>query len=491
MELSTAVKDFVARDQSMLIGGEWVNSSTGKRFATHNPANGALLATVPESSSDDVERAVSAARSAFGPWRAMAPTERAQLLWRLSELIEAAATDLAQLDVLDNGKTLGDALAVDLPLTVEIFRYYAGWVTKLEGRQIPVSIPDFHTYTRREPLGVVAAIIPWNFPLLMCAYKLGPALAAGNTVILKPAEQTPLSALRLGELICEAGFPPGVVNILTGDGPGAGAPLAQHSGVDKVSFTGDYLTGQKILDSSRTNLKRVTLELGGKSPNIVFGDADLEAAVEGAFNAVFFNQGQCCVAGARLFVDAAVAAELEDRLCERARNIQLGNGLNPSTDMGPLVSAEQARRVVQHVENAKTEGARVLVGGKRAEGDLSEGHFVQPTVLTDVAPSMAAMQQEIFGPVLAISTFEEESEVIQRANDVRFGLAAGIWTTDVRRAHRVSANLEAGTVWVNTYGMFDVAAPYGGFKMSGYGRELGAESLDAYLQTKTVWVNLA
>ena len=484
------VTEFIAADQRSLVGGEWIAGSGG-RIDVENPATGEMLTSVPNLTASDVDDAVAAARAALPGWRSLAPTTRAQMMWRLGDLIAAHAAEFAQIDALDNGKTVGDAMAVDVPLTIEIFRYYAGWVTKIEGRELPVSIPNFHTYTRREPMGVVGAIVPWNFPLLMCAYKLGPALAAGNTVVLKPAEQTPLSALRLGELIVEAGFPPGVVNIITGDGETTGAPLAAHRGVDKVSFTGDYQTGRKILDASCGNLKRVTLELGGKSPNIVFADAALDAAVEGAFGAVFFNQGQCCIAGARLFAHESIADELTDRLVAKAREIKLGNGLDEDTDMGPLVSSVQLERVVAHIDRARADGATVLTGGDRVDGDLARGHFVRPTVLTDVDESMAIMQDEVFGPVIAVSRFSDEEEVIKRANDVRFGLAAGIWTTDVRRTHRVAASLQAGTVWVNTYGMFDVAAPYGGYKMSGYGRELGEESLDSYLQSKTVWVNLA
>lgn len=491
MEVLDQVRHFLERnDHRNLIGGEWQPSEAGGRLVVENPASGETIADVAASTVGDIDQAVAAARDALTEWQALAPARRATLMWRVGDLIEQHAAELAQLDVLDNGKTFRDAMAVDIPLVTEIFRYYAGWVTKIEGRELPVSLPDFHAYTRREPLGVVGAIVPWNFPLLMCGYKLGPALAAGNAVVLKPAEQTPLSALRLGELIAEAGFPPGVVNIVTGDGPQAGAPLAAHPGVDKVSFTGDFETGRKILDASKGNLKRVTLELGGKSPNIVFADADLDAAVDGSFGAVFFNQGQCCVAGTRLLVHEDVADELTERLVERARAVRLGNGLDDATDMGPLVSQMQLDRVLGHVNTAAEQGAEILVGGGRADGDLTSGHFMSPTVMANVNSRMNVMQDEVFGPVMAISTFSDEDEAVATANDVRFGLAAGVWTTDVRRAHRVAANLQAGTVWLNTYGMFDVAAPYGGFKMSGYGRELGEESLDSYLQTKTVWANL-
>jgi phenylacetaldehyde dehydrogenase len=490
MEIIERVSRFIDGEHLNLIGGEWVASGSGDRLAVENPASGQVLTEVQSSNAEDIDVAVDSARKALSGWQALMPTERAKIMWRVGELIDENAAELAQLDVLDNGKTFGDAMAVDIPLVAEIFRYYAGWVTKIEGRELPVSIPGFHTYTRREPLGVVGAIIPWNFPLLMCGYKLGPALAAGNTVVLKPAEQTPLSALRLGELLIEAGLPPGVVNIVTGDGPGAGAPLSAHPGVDKISFTGDYETGRKILDASRGNLKRVTLELGGKSPNVVFADADLDAAVEGSFAAVFFNQGQCCIAGARLFAHADIASELTERLVKKARAIRLGDGLDESSDMGPLVSRVQLDRVLGHIGTARSQGAEILVGGGAADGELANGHFLRPTVMNNVDPTMDVMQDEVFGPVLAISTFTDEDEAVSIANDVRFGLAAGIWTTDVRRAHRVAAALKAGTVWLNTYGMFDVAAPYGGFKMSGYGRELGEESLDSYLQSKTVWVNL-
>ena len=489
MEILDPVRRFLESEPGNLVDGEFVPTQTMGRFDVTNPANGDVLTSVPDSTSTDIDAAVGAARRAFPGWAALAPNERARLLWRLADLIEEHKLELGQLDVLDNGKTLTDWLAVDLPLTVDLFRYYAGWATKIEGRQVSVSAPNLHVYTRREPLGVVGAIVPWNFPLLMCAYKLGPALAAGNTVVLKPAEQTPLSALRLGELVVEAGLPPGVVNIVCGFGVPAGAPLAAHTDVDKVSFTGDYNTGRLIVGASTSNLKRLTLELGGKSPNIVFDDADLDRAVAGAFGGVFFNQGQCCVAGSRLFVHEAVHEQLVDRLVTKAEGIRLGNGLDSDTEMGPVVSAEQRQRVEGFVAEARRSGATIRGGGP-VDDSLSGGHFVTPAVVFGAEPNDRIMQEEVFGPVLAVSSFNDEDEVVALANDVQFGLAAGVWTTDVGRAHRMAAKLQAGTVWVNTYGNFDAAASYGGFKMSGYGRENGEEALDAYLQSKTVWVDL-
>jgi phenylacetaldehyde dehydrogenase len=485
------VSEFLSTEHGLLIGGEEVDAASGERFDVHNPATGEVIATAPSAGPDDVDAAVQAARAALPAWRAMPPAERAELLWRLGTRIRELADEFAQLETIDNGKPLSEVYAVDIPLCSELFRYYAGWVTKIEGQVGTPSFGSYHTYMRREPVGVVGAIIPWNFPLLMCGYKLGPSLAAGCTVVLKPAEQTPLSALRLAELVTEVGFPPGVVNVVTGFGEGAGAPLAAHEDVDKITFTGEHTTGQKIIEASKGNLKRVSLELGGKSPSLVFNDADIETAVAGTHGAVFWNQGQCCIAGARVFVHERTRDEFAERLVERAREIRVGSGLDPETTMGPLVSKEQLERVTGYIETGRTEGARFLLGDGPADESLGGGYFVAPTVFTDVDPAMTIMRDEIFGPVAMVGSFSDEDEAIALANDTRFGLAAGIFTQDVKRAHRVAAQIEAGTIWVNTYGMFDAAIPYGGFKLSGFGKELGREALDLYLQTKTVWVDLS
>ncbi|GLV59664.1 aldehyde dehydrogenase [Dictyobacter sp. S3.2.2.5] len=480
------------QSMKMLIGGQWVEAASGKTFDTINPSTGQVLARVAEGEAEDIDRAVAAARRAFeqGAWPKMTPAKRAHLLLKLADLIERNAEELAELETLDNGKPIKYSRAADVPLTVEHFRYFAGWATKIEGETIPVSVPNMFTYTLREPLGVVGQIIPWNFPLQMAAWKLAPALACGNTVVLKPAEQTPLTALRLGELICEAGFPEGVVNIVPGFGETAGAALAAHPDVDKIAFTGSTEVGKKIVQASAGNLKKVTLELGGKSPNIIFPDADLKYAVRGALNAIFFNQGQVCTAGSRLFVHKSVYDEVLGNLTTMSSKMKLGPGIDPGTDMGPVVSQQQLERVTNYIATGKQEGARVATGGNRAGDELAEGYFVQPTVFDGVADQMTIAREEIFGPVVVAMPFEEAEEIAARANQSEYGLAAGVWTNDIKKAHKMVAALKAGVIWVNTYNQFDAAAPFGGYKQSGYGREMGHAVLDAYTQVKTAWINL-
>ena len=476
----------------MLIGGQWVTAASGKTFETMNPSTAEVLAHVAEGDTEDINRAVIAARKAFesGPWPKLTPSQRGRLLLKLADLIEQNAEELAQLETLDNGKPIKYAKGGDVPLTADHFRYFAGWATKIEGETIPVSIPNMFTYTLREPLGVVGQIIPWNFPLQMASWKLAPALACGNTVILKPAEQTPLTALRLGELICEAGFPDGVVNIIPGFGETAGAALVAHPDVDKIAFTGSTEVGKKIARVCTDTLKKVTLELGGKSPNIIFPDADMKFAIRGALNAIYFNQGEVCTAGSRLFIHSSVYDQVMSGLSEGASRMKVGVGIDPTTDMGPLVSQEQLNRVTGYIETGKHEGAKVVTGGERPGGEIAQGYFMRPTIFDGVHDDMTIAREEIFGPVVVALPFEDVEEVAARANKSIYGLAAGVWTSDVKKAHKVAAALKAGVVWVNTYNQFDAAAPFGGYKQSGYGREMGHAVLDAYTQTKTVWVNL-
>jgi phenylacetaldehyde dehydrogenase len=479
---------FLQKPLRLYIDGAFVE--TEGSLASINPATGQTLAMAPLATERDVDAAVDAAARAFETWRRVPPTQRARLLWALGDLLEANKDEFATIEVLDNGKPLWEAQAVDVALTIELFRYYAGWTTKLTGDVLPNSIPGMLTLGKREPVGVVAAITPWNFPLLEVAYKLGPALAAGCTVVVKPSELAPLSTIRLMDLIDEAGFPPGVVNVVIG-GPDVGASLVRHPGVGKIAFTGQTATGKEIMRASIDGLKRVTLELGGKSPNIVFADADLDAAASGAFGGAFFNQGQACVAGSRLLVEAPVARELVARVAEQANNLRLGHGLDPQTQMGPLISAAHRRRVLGYVGSANEQGADVAAGGAEASVEgLEDGFFVQPTVIAGVGNDMKVAQEEVFGPVLSVITWKDEDELRALANGVDFGLAAGIWTSDTGKALRLADDLQAGTVWINTYGMFDVAVPFGGRKHSGFGRELGAEALEPYLQSKSIWVDL-
>ena len=486
--VSKPVTDFLGGNLQLLIDGRWVEAVSGKAFPVFNPATGQEMVRVAEADAADVDVAVAAARRAFesGPWPKMSPSERGRLLWKLAELVDQHADELAELESLDNGKPRAVARVADVPLTADMFRYMGGWATKLNGQTISLSFPgDYHSYTLREPVGVVGQIIPWNFPLLMAAWKLAPALAAGCTVVLKVAEQTPLSALRLGELILEAGFPNGVVNILTGYGETAGAAVAAHPGVDKVAFTGSTEVGKLIVKAAAGNLKKVTLELGGKSPAIVFADADLEQAIPGAANAIFFNHGQCCCAGSRLYVHEKVFEKVAEGVSEAARKIRLGPGLDDKTDMGPLVSDEQLARVTGYIESGKAEGAKVLVGGER-HGD--SGYFVQPTVLTNTKPEMKIVREEIFGPVVCAEKFSDEDlDAIARVgNSTEFGLAASVWTRDISKAHKMAKRLRSGTVWINCHNVFDAALPFGGYKQSGWGREMGAEVFNNYLETKAV-----
>lgn len=490
------VRSFLDRRKQLLIGGDWVDAVSGRTFATQDPATETTLAEVAHGEAADVDCAVRAARDAFdnGPWQWMKPNERERLLWRVGDLISERAAEFGELEALDNGKSAGVATVVDVGWSADIFRYYAGWSTKIGGATINVSMPfapgaQFHAYTLREPVGVCGLIVPWNFPLLMAAFKLAPALAAGNTVILKPAQQTPLSALLLGEIFCEAGFPPGVVNIVTGFGD-AGAALAAHDGVDKIAFTGSTEVGKRVVDAARGNLKKVSLELGGKSPNVVFADADFEPAVAGSLNAWLFNHGQCCVAGTRLFVEDKIFGDFTDAVADAASKVKIGHGLDTTTELGPLISQEQFDKVTGYLRDGLADGARALTGGKR-HGDT--GFFVEPTVFVDVQPEFSIVREEIFGPVVAALPFNADDGIdaaAKAANDSPYGLAAGIWTRDLSKAHRVARQLKAGSVWINQYNGFDTAMPFGGYKQSGWGRELGAAALDLYLQTKSVNVAL-
>ncbi len=482
------VRSFLNKNHQLLIDGNWQDATDRQTFAIENPADGDTLSQVAKGGAADIDKAVKAARKAFeGPWSKLSASARGRMIWKLADLIEQNLDELAQLESLDNGKPLTIATAADVPLAADIFRYMAGWTTKICGKTFPLSVAytpgtEYQAYTSKEPVGVVGQIIPWNFPLLMAAWKLAPALAAGCTVVLKPAEQTPLSALRLGELIQEAGFPAGVVNIVTGFGD-AGAHLAQHPDVDKVAFTGSTEVGRSIVQAAAGNLKKVTLELGGKSPNIIFDDADLDLAIPGAAHAIFFNHGQCCCAGSRLFIHEKVYDRVLDGIAKLAQSIQLGHGIDPKTQMGPLVSREQLDRVCSYVKAGTEQGAKIVVGGKALD---KAGYFMQPTVLSHTTPDMKVVREEIFGPVVVAIPFSDMDDLIAQANDSEYGLAAGIWTQDVKKAHQVSARLKAGTAWINCYNIFDAALPFGGYKQSGWGREMGEEALNLYLETKSV-----
>jgi len=490
---STQPAQTTPRKYQLLIDGQWVDAESGKTFATPNPSTGQTLAEVAEADKADIDKAVAAARRAFeGKWSKLSARDRGRLLYKLSQLIEEHTSDLATLETQDNGKPIKESLYVDLPQVAENFEYFAGWATKIEGETIPVPGKMFN-YTLREPVGVCGQIIPWNFPLLMAAWKLAPALAAGNTVVLKPAEQTPVTAMELGRLIQEAGFPDGVVNIVPGYGETAGAALASHPGIDKVAFTGSTEVGKMIARAAADNLTKVSLELGGKAPNIVFADADIEQAVSGAMMSIFFNQGQVCCAGSRLFVEESVKDQFLDRFQERSSKITVGDPLDKATQMGPQVSLEQLDRIKSYVDIGQKEGAAVLCGGVSPElaGDFQNGYFFQPTILADVKNQMRVAQEEIFGPVVSVISFKDEEDLIKQANATVYGLSAGIWTRDITRAHRFAKEVRAGVIWINTYNMFNAASPFGGYKQSGYGREMGKHALEMYTQVKSVWVDLS
>jgi phenylacetaldehyde dehydrogenase len=488
--LTEATTKFLAAPRKMLIGSEWVDAADGARLDVHNPATGEVFTQVPAGSAVDIDRAVAAARTAFdsGPWAAASPAQRERLLLALADKVEANAQQLAEIESLDNGKSVILARHVDMAMAVDFLRYMAGWATKIEGATHDVSVPfipqaKFFAWTRKEPVGVVGAIIPWNFPLLMAAWKVGPALAAGCTVVLKPAEETPLTALRLGELILEAGIPPGVVNIVTGLGETAGAALAAHPGINKIAFTGSTAVGKLVQRAAVENMTRVSLELGGKSPVIVLDDADPAQAAAGAAQAIFFNQGQVCTAGSRLYVQKKLFDRVVSDLASMAAKMKLGPGLDPASELGPLVSETQRDRVCGYIDSGLSQGAKVATGGGRATG---KGYFVKPTVLTDVRQDMRVVQEEIFGPVVVALPYEDVDEAVRLANDTPYGLGASIWSNDLKRVHRLIPRIKAGTVWVNCHSMLDASLPFGGYKQSGIGREMGRAALDLFTETKSV-----
>jgi phenylacetaldehyde dehydrogenase len=492
------VDRFVARDHLLWIGGAWVAAASEQSLDSINPATGRPLSRIAAGNEADVDRAVTAARTALedGPWPSLSPLERGQVLLGIADIVEAHADELALIESLDNGKPVSVARAVDVGTTIKLFRYFGGWPSKFEGSTIPVSPRGglrVLNYTVHEPVGVVGAIVPWNFPMSMASWKLAPALATGNTVVLKPAEETSLSTLRLAELMTEAGLPPGVVNVVTGVGSVVGGHLAAHPGVDKIAFTGSTEVGRLVARAATGNLKKVSLELGGKSPHIVLPDADPEAVAAAAAEGIFFNQGQTCTAGSRLYVHEGIYDDVMASLTEHARSLVVGPGQDPRTQMGPLVSARQLETVQSYLRSGVTQGAVVAAGGGRPDGlpaENEDGYFLEPTVLTETDHSMTVVREEIFGPVLVAMRWKDVDDLVAKANDSPYGLAAGVWTNDLTQAHRIAAAIKAGTVWVNCYNLTDPASPFGGYKQSGWGREMGRQVLEEYTETKSVWVNL-
>ena len=485
----TATKSKISPGR-LLINNEWHDGT--KHFDTVNPATDEVLTQIVEASAEDVDRAVQAARSAFedrsGRWRKMSASERGRLIWKLADLVDKNIDELAELETLDNGKPIFESRYVDIPMVADVLRYYAGLATKIHGETVNTNETAF-TYTLREPVGVVGMIVPWNFPLLLASWKVGPALACGNTVVLKPAEQTPLSTLRFGELAIGAGLPAGVLNIVTG-GASTGEAIVQHPGVDKIAFTGSTAVGKEIMRSAAESMKRVTLELGGKSPNIVCADSDLDSAIKGAITGIFYGKGEVCNAGSRLFIESKVRDEFTEKLVGRAKKMQPADPLDPKTRMGAIVSQHQMQTVLGYIEAGKKEGARLVAGGNRVSVDGSKGFFIEPTIFSDVTNEMKIAQEEIFGPVLSIISFDDVEQAVDQANRNPYGLAAAVWTRDIKKAHHISRQLRAGTVWINTYGLMDAALPFGGYKQSGFGRELGVHAVEHYTELKSVWLNM-
>jgi acyl-CoA reductase-like NAD-dependent aldehyde dehydrogenase len=475
--------------KKLLINGEWRAASGGRTMPVVNPATEEVIAEVASADKADVDAAVAAARAALGPWAQMSARDRGRLVWKLAERLMERADEIARLETLHNGKPISESRHVEIPAAAECFQYYAGWADKVHGETVPVKGNNF-VYTLREPVGVVAAIVPWTFPLLLAAWKVAPALACGNTVILKPASQTPLTAIALGEIASEVGFPPGVLNIVTGPGSATGQAIVDHPDIDKIAFTGDTSTGKQIMRSSAETLKKITLELGGKSPNIVLPDADMEAAIRGATIGIFYGKGEVCAAGSRLLLDRSIKDAFMEKLVARTKKMMPGDPLDPKTRLGAISSKSQLERVLRYVDTAKKEGAALVAGGARADIGTGRGYFMQPTIFDGVTPQMTIAREEVFGPVLATIEFSDLDEAIARANDSPYGLAAAVWTKDIKKAHYVARRLQAGTVWVNTYNVYDTAAGFGGYKQSGFGREMGVHALEHYTQVKTVWVDL-
>src|SRR5437867_5088861 len=479
-----------AKRKQLFINGGWRDASGGQTIDVVNPATEEVIAEVASAEQADVDAAVAAARAALdGPWSKVSARERGRLIWKIGEKLLERADEIARLETLHNGKPIFESRQIEVPASAECFQYYAGWADKIHGETIPVK-GNYLTYTLREPVGVVAAIVPWNFPLLLTAWKVAPALAAGNTVIVKPASQTPLTALALADIASEVGLPPGVLNVITGPGSTVGRMIVEHPGIDKIAFTGDTSTGKGIMKGSADTLKHITLELGGKSPNIVFPDADLDAALRGATTGIFYGKGEVCAAGSRLLVDKSIKNEFLDKVAARARKITAGDPMDPKTRLGAISSKKQLETDLRYIETARKEGATLLAGGSRADIGTGKGYFLQPTVFDNVTPDMTIAREEIFGPVLAAIEFADVDEAIARANDSTYGLAAAVWTKDIKKAHYVARKLQAGTVWINTYNVYDTAAPFGGYKQSGFGREMSVHALEHYTQVKSVWVDL-